>query len=100
MRDSVAGRGRESVVLERDAEADAPLGLAENIYRTSYRYRPVKSVAHAVDSLVAEGILPARFSTAYRAGWAAALAYHRMAYASKAALAAAEASLPAWQVTR
>jgi hypothetical protein len=33
----------------------------------------VASVAEAVDVLVALGILPAQFSTAYRAGWDAAL---------------------------
>lgn len=34
----------------------------------------VTSVAEAVDVLVALGILPARFSTAYAAGWQAAFA--------------------------
>lgn len=35
----------------------------------------VASIAEAVDVLVALGILPARFSTAYRAGWDAGMGY-------------------------
>ena len=49
-------------------------------YIRTTRRLPVASIAEAVDLLVALGIVPVRFSTAYRAGWDAGLQYAEVAH--------------------
>lgn len=49
------------------------IGMTRKLDRVGYRWMPVGSVTEAVDLLVMFGFLPARFSSAYRAGWEAAL---------------------------
>jgi hypothetical protein len=60
-------RVRSSVAIDRD-EPDR-VGEARDYRYGTYSYHRVASVTQAVDLLVALGYLPARFSTAYRAGW-------------------------------
>lgn len=63
------GAKRRSVAIEwRSAK---PLGTAASSYE-SYEWFAPASFRQAVDMLVALGYLPARFSSAYRAGWHAA----------------------------
>jgi hypothetical protein len=45
--------------------------VARNYYRDELQVLPVSTITEAVDVLVALGYLPARFSSAYRAGWEA-----------------------------
>lgn len=62
------GPKRRGVAIELKHSPDAPLGLCVG----SYTWHPAESFTQAVDLLVAYGYLPARFSSAYRAGWHAA----------------------------
>lgn len=45
------------------------VGVTPNYHRALLVWYPVTTVTETVDMLVALGYLPARFSTAYRAGW-------------------------------
>lgn len=48
------------------------IGVTKDYGRIMLVWHRVESVAQALDMLVVLGYLPARFSTAYRAGWEAA----------------------------
>jgi hypothetical protein len=78
-----------------DADNDYPMvGVSPNYYgypqNTPMEWHRVHSFTEAVDLLVALGYLPARFSTAYRAGYEAGCAVG----ASATSMAEAEALAP------
>lgn len=52
------------------------VGVTPNYHRALLVWYPVTTVTETVDMLVALGYLPARFSTAYRAGWDASAVWH------------------------
>lgn len=63
------GEWRGSVTFSRDEPGR--IGVTRDYRRQSYQWHEVASVGEAVDLLVALGYLPARFSSAYSAGWIA-----------------------------
>lgn len=71
------GKRRINVSYEPGGESRYPCLSATSDYkRESVQELPVRTVTEAVDVLVALGFLPARFSSAYRAGWDAATTWH------------------------
>lgn len=69
----VESRSGRAVTYE---SGDGEVGVTPNYHIRNYRWYPVESVTQAVDVLVAFGYLPARFSSAYRAGWDACDTLH------------------------
>ena len=62
--------GRSFAWLSLDSYATCmKVGVSSDITRVSYTWHRIASVQQGIDLLVALGYLPARFSTAYRAGW-------------------------------
>ncbi len=59
--------GRHNVAFEREAPDE--LIFTTDYHRKLFRRIEVDSLQQGVDILVAVGVLPARFSSAYRAGW-------------------------------
>jgi hypothetical protein len=60
-----------AVTWDEDELADAAgwqLGMARNLADAPYHWVEVDSVTEAVDILAAKGLLPSRFSSAYRDG--------------------------------
>lgn len=62
------GAKRRSVAIELKHAPSTPMGTAPS-GGASYTWHAVETFTQAVDVLVALGYLPARFSSAYRAGW-------------------------------
>lgn len=72
-------RGRDEVAY--DNKMTAALGISmRRGWSDNYKWYEVASFTQAVDLLVAFGLLPARFSTAYRAGWDAAYEADQLAW--------------------
>lgn len=71
------------------------VGVTPNYTGVQAVWHKVASVAQAIDLLVALGYLPARFSTAYRAGWDA---YNEASEIGEAARPYTE-MMPAWGPT-
>lgn len=58
-----------------DREWPDRIGETTSYHRQTFRWHEVADARQAVDLLVAYGYLPARFSSAYRAGWDARSAH-------------------------
>lgn len=68
--------GRSFAWLSLDSYATCmKVGVCADIMRYQYTWHRIDSIQQGIDLLVALGYVPARFSSAYRAGWDARSSY-------------------------